>query len=157
MEKVGQCTTCGECLSLDHKCGPLYKSKVSASATDQHKDHRCKCSMRTSLVGDGCRYCNPQYYIDMLEDLVKERATDSYTSELMLIAHMDAHAEAKRKYEPLLEKMAEALKGFLSIVSDSSGVYGYHMNGDIAEWDEFDEINQVQQVLQEYQEMKDAK
>ena len=33
---------------------------------------KCTCDMRTSLVGDGCRYCNPQYYIEMLEDQIKE-------------------------------------------------------------------------------------
>jgi hypothetical protein len=31
------------------------------------KDKRCKCSMSISLVGDGCRYCQPQEYIDLLE------------------------------------------------------------------------------------------
>lgn len=29
---------------------------------------KCKCSFRIKMVGDGCRYCNPQYYIDILED-----------------------------------------------------------------------------------------
>ena len=34
-----------------------------------------------------------------------------------------------------------ALEVLMGIVSDSNGVSGYHLNGDIAEWDEFDEIN----------------
>jgi len=28
----------------------------------------CKCSMRIKLVGDGCRYCNPQYWINHFVD-----------------------------------------------------------------------------------------
>ena len=35
-------------------------------------DEKCECDLRTRLVGDGCRYCNPQYYIDMLEELINE-------------------------------------------------------------------------------------
>ena len=33
----------------------------------------CKCDLRTKLVGDGCRYCNPQEYIDKLCDALDER------------------------------------------------------------------------------------
>ena len=32
----------------------------------------CKCSMSISVLGDGCRYCQPQEYIDSLEILHKE-------------------------------------------------------------------------------------
>ena len=28
---------------------------------------KCQCDMRIRLVGDGCRYCNPQKYIEILE------------------------------------------------------------------------------------------
>jgi archaellum component FlaC len=27
---------------------------------------RCKCSMSISMVGDGCRYCQPQEHIDFM-------------------------------------------------------------------------------------------
>ena len=37
---------------------------------------KCRCTFAQCLVGDGCRYCNPQEYIDRLheriEDLEKE-------------------------------------------------------------------------------------
>ena len=39
------------------------------------------------------------------------------------------------------DELLAALEGVLAIVSDSTGVAGYHLNGDIADWGEFDEIN----------------
>lgn len=36
-----------------------------------------------------------------------------------------------------------ALDGLLAIIGDSRGVTGYHLNGDIAEWDEFEEVEQA--------------
>jgi len=35
-------------------------------------DKRCKCTMAQSLTGDGCRYCQPQEYIDRLESELDE-------------------------------------------------------------------------------------
>jgi len=35
----------------------------------------CKCDLRTKLVGDGCRYCNPQEYIDNLIESLEEPRT----------------------------------------------------------------------------------
>ena len=29
-------------------------------------ESKCKCDLRTKLVGDGCRYCNTEEYIDRL-------------------------------------------------------------------------------------------
>jgi hypothetical protein len=36
------------------------------------------------------------------------------------------------------DKLAEFL---VNLRADSTGVAGYHLNGDIAEWDEFEEMN----------------
>lgn len=47
----------------------------------------------------------------------------------------------------LLEQALEALKGFVAITSDSQGVKGYHLNGDIAEWDEFDEVDKAREAI----------
>lgn len=35
----------------------------------------CKCDLRIKLVGDGCRYCNPQEYIDNLIESLEEKRT----------------------------------------------------------------------------------
>lgn len=48
------------------------------------------------------------------------------------------------KYAALLashQELLAALNGMLLIVNDSSGVVGYHLNGDIEEWDEFEELD----------------
>lgn len=48
--------------------------------------------------------------------------------------------------EPLEEShvdLLSALEGLLAIIRDSDGVTGYHLNGDVAPWDEFSEIEQA--------------
>jgi hypothetical protein len=35
-------------------------------------DYRCGCGFSKSMTGDGCRYCQPQEYIDRLLDQIKE-------------------------------------------------------------------------------------
>ena len=55
-----------------------------------------------------------------------------------------------------LAKAREALAGVLAIVSDSSGVAGYHLNGDVAQWGEFEEINFARVTLAEIQEKSDG-
>jgi hypothetical protein len=37
-------------------------------------------------------------------------------------------------------ELLAALQGFLSIAGESAGVYGYHLNGEPADWDEFPEV-----------------
>jgi hypothetical protein len=36
-------------------------------------DQRCTCSMSISMLGDGCRYCQPQEYIDRLGEWLDEQ------------------------------------------------------------------------------------
>ena len=37
------------------------------------KEHKCQCDFRIRMLGDGCRYCQPQKYthIDRLHDTMK--------------------------------------------------------------------------------------
>lgn len=39
------------------------------------------------------------------------------------------------------EQMRTALEGLLAITRDSQGVAGYHLNGEVAKWDEFEEVS----------------
>lgn len=36
----------------------------------------CNCTLRETAVGDGCRYCNPQFLIDHLADERDEQAVE---------------------------------------------------------------------------------
>jgi hypothetical protein len=47
-------------------------------------EDKCKCSLRIKLVGSGCRYCNPQEYIDHLHDALNEREWQGLTDEQKL-------------------------------------------------------------------------
>ena len=51
------------------------------------KIESCKCSFTQRMVGDGCRYCNPQYYIDILEEQQKETQRDLDALEAELEKH----------------------------------------------------------------------
>jgi hypothetical protein len=33
---------------------------------------QCKCSMSISMLGDGCRYCQPQTHIDTYSLIIEE-------------------------------------------------------------------------------------
>lgn len=45
------------------------------------------------------------------------------------------------------DRLLAALKGFISIVSESRGVDGYHLNGNVAEWDEFEEVADAEAAI----------
>jgi hypothetical protein len=49
------------------------------------------------------------------------------------------------------DKLAQALQGLLNIVADSRGVDGYHLNGDVAEWDGFPEVEAAEAALAAHQ------
>lgn len=50
--------------------------------------------------------------------------------------------------DALLRQALDALEGFANITNDSQGVKGYHLNGDIAEWDEFDEVDAASNTIE---------
>jgi len=46
------------------------------------------------------------------------------------------------------EQLRKAVKGLLSIVYESEGVAGYHLNGTVATWDEFNfEVGNAEMAL----------
>lgn len=36
------------------------------------KPNKCNCTMAISMLGDGCRYCQPQEYIDQMHEGIDE-------------------------------------------------------------------------------------
>ena len=49
-------------------------------------------------------------------------------------------AEINDELVAMNKELLAALEGVMSIVDESNGVSGYHMNGDIADWGEFEEV-----------------
>ena len=39
-------------------------------------DKRCKCPMTISVLGDGCRYCQPQEHIDRLCETLEDEVAE---------------------------------------------------------------------------------
>ena len=69
---------------------------------------QCKCDLRTKLVGDGCRYCNPQEYIDnLIESLEEQRTWVGLTDEDFLEACQIAE---RGNYLVAFQRIQAALK-----------------------------------------------
>ena len=45
--------------------------------------------------------------------------------------------------------LLKALESILAIAADSQGVAGYHLNGDIAEWDEFECVDEAYKLIKQ--------
>lgn len=43
--------------------------------------------------------------------------------------------------------LLKLLESFLDVTADSKGVSGYHLNGDIAEWDEFECVGEAYELI----------
>ena len=58
-------------------------------------------------------------------------------------ARLEAGASGILTYSMELKKQRDellaALQGMIDIANDSQGVAGYHLNGEVADWDEFEE------------------
>ena len=54
-----------------------------------------------------------------------------------------------RSEEAKVKLLREALDNLLHIVDSSNGVVGWHMNGNVAEWDEFEDVEEARRILAE--------
>lgn len=54
---------------------------------------------------------------------------------------------SKQADKARIAELEAALSGFLAIVSDSTGVAGYHLNGAVAKWNEFDEVSAAEAAM----------
>ena len=53
---------------------------------------------------------------------------------------------------PEVAKLVGVLEGILSIVYESDGASGYHLNGDIAKWCEFEDVAMAEEALSLYRQ-----
>lgn len=54
----------------------MYSGKAGRKAYEKATGKGCKCSMSISMLGDGCRYCQPQGHIDRLSDHLEDAETE---------------------------------------------------------------------------------
>lgn len=74
---------------------------------------KCKCNMKTKLVGDGCRYCNAQEFIDNLIDKSNDldRELSGTYKRIAELENAEANLYFSRENEARLEnKVAELEK-----------------------------------------------
>lgn len=62
-------------------------------------DNRCMCTMAQYLTGDGCRYCQPQEYIDKLHDQIEEDEV-AVNHHAELVEALREAEQALRWYRP---------------------------------------------------------
>lgn len=60
--------------------------------------NKCKCNLRTRLVGDGCQYCNPTLHAELLE----EKVTD-LEAEIARLRLTDEELEAVERAADLID------------------------------------------------------
>ena len=72
----------------------------------------------------------------------RQREQVSQQSEAEYYMQMEIE---KLKSERL--ELLKALESLLDVTADSKGVAGYHLNGDIAEWDEFEEVSSAYELI----------
>ena len=94
----------------------------------------------------------------------KERAGGEFIdSGLQLLQHLQDEgfgvfeideSDPTPQQVPEVAKLVEALEGLLAIVTESSGVAGYHLNcrNNIAEWGEFEEVEIAEEALALYRQ-----
>ena len=80
-------------------------------------------------------------------DALSECISDGYYDDFEKSAAHAINNHDRLTYEN--ERLKNALKDILYIVDDSTGVAGYHLNGDVADWDEFVEIRNANQLISE--------
>ncbi len=63
---------------------PQDSAAMPPASAGSHGD-RCRCILRTRLVGDGCEHCNPAMMIDILREQIAEmRLTDEERDDITI-------------------------------------------------------------------------
>ena len=71
--------------------------------------------------------------------------------EVCIITLLESASVSLNEKDARIKNLENAISGLLNIAEDSGGVTGYHLNGDIAEWEEFEEIAIAKELIGEQQ------
>lgn len=86
---------------------------VLAAERDMSDSKGCQCNLRTRLVGDGCRYCNPALHAELLEEQVAELKAEieSLRAEVARLRSVNSVSKIAVPIPPRIQaKMAEAIR-----------------------------------------------
>ena len=103
-------------------------------------------------------YSAPQQPEGFCEDTALSLAERTFSTEVDEQLAEDIIQYARRLHSrytapqptPEIAKLVEALEGLLAIVQESTGVTGWHLNGDVAGWDEFEDVEIAEEALALY-------
>lgn len=62
--------------------------------------------------------------------------------------YWNAFAEGMKQQAARIAELEKFIKGILATMQESTGIVGYHLNGDIATWDELGLIEEATELLE---------
>jgi len=99
---------------------PMKEERCFVCDSTTGKAGRSDDSIYWADTGPWCEECSHTLRDEVLSD-----------SGAIQAAADEARAEEREKWIPLFDAIS-------AVVSQSHGVYGFHLNGDVATWDEFE-------------------
>ena len=55
-----------------------------------------------------------------------------------------------------VDELIEMLEWVQALTNESQGVVGWHLNGNIAEWDEFEQVAQIDAILERHKNTQEG-
>lgn len=90
----------------------------------------------------GCTSPNIRRKVERAKERIRWQPGMTADDVRQRVADMDSPPRPMRTIT-----LEQALESLLAIVNESCGVAGYHLNGNIAEWDEFPEVDEAREAL----------
>lgn len=87
--------------------------------------------------------CGDECLADDIDPNVGERIVACVNA----CAGMETPADGIAKLKSERLELLKALESLLDVTADSKGVAGYHLNGDIAEWNEFECVGEAYELI----------
>jgi len=82
---------------------------------------KCKCDMRTKLIGDGCSICNPEYYLEVLSDQLNDLKDEKFT--------MSMFSSSAELYKAKIERLSDVIQTQDGIIECQSRLLAKRVKG----------------------------
>lgn len=94
-----------------------FELLLTGSRKEGEMIDKCKCSLAISLVGDGCRYCQPQEYIDNLSTWLEEERAENTNLRRLVKEYFDVRKLSINKVAKYTNEH-KVLKALRSIIGE---------------------------------------